>query len=394
MMKNHAPEPDPLARTKPLADPLRILTILAIAGGILSLLSLSILAVALHRTELFFQGVGSTCAVWGLAILIAPGGKPNAIYLRAFRMDEATAELRKALSAALGPDYRLAGIRPPRRRSSTAVRFFAPGLVALTYAGSRFMELEAGDDWMARLWKTYQSVHVVFIDVRYLTEHVHREIRMTLETLGPERCICIVSPKRPQAEWRTAIAEIAGPGIDPSAFHLIEVSDEALRQGTVVEKVKAIANRLPAGNPETTGRGRAFVLENVSRKELTNGRRIHIADVLGALVGIAILIGIGRVMAAGLAGGSLESIDQSVLGVAMFEAGLPLTAVIVTIIIGCVRNAQDRANRLNAAGHMEGAEAARASVSHALLLFGCVALMLVLNLLIQISALVDSVNGA
>lgn len=386
-------ETDPLATTRPLADPLRILTILAIGGGILCLLNLSILAIALQRADIFLQGLGGACAVWGMAILIAPGGKPNAIYLRAFRTDEWTFELRRELAAALGPQYRLAGIRPPRRRHSTLVRFVAPGLVALSYAGSHLMELEAGDDWMARLWKTYQSVRLVFIDVRSLTEHVHREIRMTLETMGPERCILIVSPKRSEAQWRTVISEIAGNGMDPSAFHLLEVSDESIRQGTVLEKVKALANQLPPGCPNATDRGRAFVVANVTPKELKNGRRVHPADVFGALAGIAILVEIGRIQFASMAGAGFGSLDPSVLNVAMCEAGLPLTAVVVAMIIGSVRNAQARANRLTAAGHVEGAQDVRKLISYALMLFGGAALTLLLSFAMQLSALLSSVNS-
>jgi len=59
----------------------------------------------------------------------------------------------------------LSGIRRRRRRRRCSF-VSRPGLVALRYAGSKFMELEAGDDWMARLWKTYQQTRIVFIDCR------------------------------------------------------------------------------------------------------------------------------------------------------------------------------------------------------------------------------------
>src|ERR1017187_6044913 len=176
-------ETDLLARTRRLADPLRVITIITAA---------------------------------------------NAIYLRAFRTDKSTAALRTRLAAVLGTDFRLSGIRPPKEKSSAFLRFLLPGIVAMRYAGSKFMELEAGDDWMARLWRTYQKTRLVFIDVREVTPHVHEEIEMTLQTVGPERCVFLISRDKPDAEWRLLLAEIIGPENDPTKLQLLDVSPDRL----------------------------------------------------------------------------------------------------------------------------------------------------------------------
>jgi hypothetical protein len=230
-------EPDPLSLTKPLADPGRLTArLMAGAGGVLVLLGV---VFAIMNTAL----VGPAAAISALAILAPaagllgvgllahPSGKPNAIYLRAFRTDRATTRLRVELAAILGPGYRLSGIRPPKKKTSLFFRFLVPGLVALRYAGSKFMELEAGDDWMARLWKTYQQTRLVFIDCRDLTTHVHLEIQMTLQTMGVERCLFIVDPHKPDEEWRRIIVAVAGPESQDVPFRLIHGDPESIRSG-------------------------------------------------------------------------------------------------------------------------------------------------------------------
>src|SRR5580700_7781078 len=253
-------EPDLLVHVKPLADPVRVITILMVVGSVIA----GIIASVLYEQQFGIYGVllGMPMAGVGIsyALLIGPIGRPNAIYLRAFRTDRSTAKLRAELAAVLGPGYRLSGIRTPEKKTSVFLRFLVPGLVALNYAGSKFMELEAGDDWMARLWKTYQTTRLVFIDVRDVTIHVHNEIQMTIATMGAERCISIVGPGRSTEQWRAAIAAIAGPEYETAQFHLLDASEERLRTRQMQADLKSIVATLPAGFPGQTDRGRRFVL--------------------------------------------------------------------------------------------------------------------------------------
>jgi hypothetical protein len=242
-------ESDLLAKTKPLADPLRIITILMVVAAV-------VIPVVSLPTSGIWTALRMSCSLLSFALLIAPSGKPNAIYLRAFRTDKSTAKLRAELAAILGPGFRLSGIRPPREKTSMFIRFLVPGLVAMRYAGSKVMELEAGDDWMARLWKTYQTTRLVLIDVRDVTVHVHQEIQMTLQTVGPSRCVFLIGQEKTQSEWRQLLAEIVGPETNPAQLQLLDVSPEHVSSRQMDSDLKDIVNRLPEGVPGELERGR------------------------------------------------------------------------------------------------------------------------------------------
>lgn len=287
---------DPLARIKPLSDPVRVITLLAAATAV-------IVGILAGVPFVFIFGiygalVGLAIALFGVsfAMLLGPAGKPNAVYLRAFRTDRATAKLRAELAAILGPGFRLSGIRPPRRKTSVFLRFLAPQLVALRYAGSKFMELEAGDDWMARLWRTYQTTRLVFVDVRDITIHVHREIQMTMATMGAERCIFVVDQTKSIEEWRAMITSIAGPQCDPSRLQLLDASGERIGTRQLQADLNALLDCLPAGEPGETDRGRQFVLENVSEDLLKKSQRISPMNLISAVVALAVSLGFGYVL--------------------------------------------------------------------------------------------------
>jgi len=273
---------DLLAETKPLSDSLRFFTrLLVVMAFVIPLFFL--IAAAQNGSGLFLGYLSVSCVLLATALLIAPAGKPNAIYLRAFRTDESTARLRARLGAALGRGYRLSGIRPPRKKTSTLVRFLMPYFAAMRYGGSKFMELEAGDDWMARLWKTYQETRLVFIDVRDVTPYVHQEIEMTLKTMGIWRCIFIIGPGKTRDEWRQTISAIAGPDTYLSQFKLLDASSPQLEAD-----LRALVKVLPEGFPAATERGRQYVLDHVSENELKKGLQTSPARFLATLVGCAL----------------------------------------------------------------------------------------------------------
>ncbi|HVN92192.1 MAG TPA: hypothetical protein VMT38_00775 [Terracidiphilus sp.] len=343
-MKEMPAEPDPLSLTKQLADPGRLIARLMIgAGGVLILVgvvfaltnaALAGPAAAISALAILAPATG----LLGVGLLALPSGKPNAIYLRAFRTDRATARLRLELAAILGPGYRLSGIRPPTRKTSLFLRFFVPGLVALRYAGSKFMELEAGDDWMARLWKTYQQTRVVFIDCRDLTTHVHLEIQMTLQTMGVERCLFIVDPQKSDEEWRRIIVSVAGPESQDVPFRLLHGDPESIRSGRTASELKASLDMLPEGVPGATGRGREFILAHVTEEQLKKSRRLSLTAVLGAGAGLVLAVCLGLLP---------RSIEIAVLG--------PLALLGLVIIAAAMLRAVARIARLARVGHRAAA---------------------------------------
>jgi type IV pilus assembly protein PilA len=361
-------EPDLLAHVKPLADPVRVMTVLIVAGAVLLAMAKTAILMAAAATHMHGENPATVssqtaatvhaanamavvsaidavaavgvlfalCVGWtliGWAILTGATGKPNAIFLRAFRTDQATAKLRAELAAALGPGFRLSGIRPPTKKTSMFLRFLAPSLVALRYAGSKFMELEAGDDWMARLWKTYQSTRLVFIDVRDVTVHVHLEIQMTLETMGIERCVFVVDSAKTGEQWRETIAAIAGPGEDRARLHLLDASPERIKGRKFHADLKAILAELPPGVPGASARGRKFILEHVTEEQLKMSQRTSPM--------VAICSGGGMLLSVGL-------------GLVPF-ALLPIAVVTQVLVIRAIFRAIGRIRRLARAGHRSAA---------------------------------------
>ncbi|MGB3630029.1 MAG: hypothetical protein WBA18_11055, partial [Terracidiphilus sp.] len=288
----HEPS-DPLARTKPLSDPVRTITLLMVAGAIIVGVVTAIFFVKAYGPFGAVLSLALTCCTVSFAMLLGPVGRPNAIYLRAFRTDRSTARLRAELGAILGPKFRLSGIRPPQRKTSLFLRFLVPGLVAMRYAGSKFMELEAGDDWMARLWKTYQTTRLVFIDLRDVTVHVHHEIQMTMATMGAERCIFVVDASKSADDWRETIAAIAGPQFDARTFKLLDASEERIRSWALAAELKVLLNSLPPGVPGETDRGRQFILEHVPENLLEQSRRVSVTNVLSGVLGLGLSLGFG-----------------------------------------------------------------------------------------------------
>ena len=128
-----------LYKIRPLTDPLRVLAALFVINAVL----LTIVGMATGRLSSF----GLACLSFGLGLLIAPTGKPNAIYLRAFRTDKSTADLRAKIAAILGSEFRLSGIRPPRKRTSVFMRFLSPNFFALRHAGSKFISRRGMTGW-------------------------------------------------------------------------------------------------------------------------------------------------------------------------------------------------------------------------------------------------------
>jgi hypothetical protein len=343
---------EPLSQIKPLADPLRIVTMVTVVSAGL----VAIFGVALSSG---WTGLGLACVLIGLALLIAPSGQPNAIYLRAFRTDKATAELRAEISAILGPDFRVAGIRPPRERTSTFLRFFLPGFFALNYAGSKFMELEAGDDWIARLWKTYHSARLVLIDVRDSTPYVHQECTLTLQTVGTSRSTFLVDQQKTEKEWRQLLEELLGTEWDSKELRLLDVSPERMRAHLLETDLKEIVQQLPAGAPGESEAGRQFVLEHVDEESLQRSELSPLAKVTAA--GAVVLSASLGALAIGM-----RLLDSLVVVFLLVILALGFYAWLV--VRGTIRSA-NRAVRLGRAGHGHAAGRAWFTLAVAVFLF-------------------------
>ncbi len=266
------------AQPRPLRDPLRGFRLFLGWGLLLQLAVLSVpLGELATSDEPFWM-------VWLLQMLLVlpvtafvwrvlPNRVTNAFYLRSFRNDRHTWPVRKAAQAALGRGFRLSGIRDPRRRWPPVLRILAFVIFVFRYSTPKFMNLEAGDDWKARLWRSLGDARCALIDLSDLTPFVEEEIHLSYRSLGPERVLFVGDPSRDRDAWKDLVARVLSlPDADRGAIQVVIWEDSAAGRRAFADGVKAFAAGLPAGTagprPEAFPLVRSAVLpEGAARAE-------------------------------------------------------------------------------------------------------------------------------
>ncbi len=229
------PPQDP--RRQSLEDPLlSIRRFLSRLGALVTVLAFLFLIAA------FLGSRGEPGKAWDAALLVAfsfvivgvpglwcgivvstvfiPRRETDAFYLRSFRNDPRSWPVRVAIQEALGRRFRLSGIRDPGRRAFTLTDWLGPAFLAMRYCTPKFMDLEAGEDWKARLWNSLQRGRCVFIDVSDLTAFVAEEIRLACECVGLRRVLFVGDGSRDEAGWKALLAEHLPAGADPAEVRL------------------------------------------------------------------------------------------------------------------------------------------------------------------------------
>lgn len=173
--------------------------------------------------------------------LVYPGGKPSAVWLRAFRSDAQTAKLRRQFEAVMGNRFRLVGIRPPKKRRSMWLQALLANFSGLSYAGSKYFEMEVGDDWLIRLAKSMEECKVAFLDLRDWTEALAQEVAVASVALGPQRIIFLIDDRQPKAKWLQLVHQHSR-GIDHQ--HAAFLSTDA-SETKIVSELRAILGKLP-----------------------------------------------------------------------------------------------------------------------------------------------------
>jgi type IV pilus assembly protein PilA len=235
------------------------------------------------------------------------------------------------------------------------MRFFLPGILGLRYAGSKFMELEAGDNWLARLWKTYQTARLAFVDLRDITPALQEEIAMTLLTLGPLRTVLVVDRQKTESQWRDLLKEILGVQTDVAQLQLLDVTEERIASGQLQSDLTDIVGKLPAGEADKGEPGRQFIVAHVGSDILAKS---------GMPLVSKILAGAGLLAAMSL--GALKGIGAEGLE---FGLAMALLVIVLILLLAGLFRAAARARRLGQAGHQQGAARAWAMLSLEVLLF-------------------------
>ena len=180
-----------------------------------------------------------------------------AFYLRSFHNDEESWPIRQVAQGALGRKFRLSGIRDPKRRWSRLQRIMAELVFVFRYSTPKYMNLEAGNDWKERLWRSLGYARCVLIDVCHLTDFVKEEIELCYHCVGIERILFIGNTSRGEEEWEALIGKtFYRLMIDVKTSINIAIWDDT-RKGrrTFRDTLRAFVKRLPSGNaglrPET-----------------------------------------------------------------------------------------------------------------------------------------------
>lgn len=153
--------------------------------------------------------------IWWRAF--APRRATDVFYLRSFRNDADTWPIRVEIQKALGRRRRLSGIRDPQRRAATVLEHYSPFFLAMKYCTPRYMDLEAGNDWKARLWYSLRTGELAILDLSVLTPFVKEEMQLAAAALGRDRLVFLgrtpqtVEEVRQLAASELGISSAAGP---------------------------------------------------------------------------------------------------------------------------------------------------------------------------------------
>lgn len=184
-------------------------------------------------------------------VFVLPRRITNALYLRSFRNDAQTGTLRSAAQAALGRSFRLSGIRDPRRRWPALIRHLFYLLFLIRYAQPKFMNLEAGNDWKVRLWRSLGDARCALIDITELTPFVCEEINLAIRCLGFQRVLFLGDRSRTVDEWRhLGWNAVTAPDGSAEQVQVAVWSDTDVGQAAFREQVRRFVDRLPAEPPE------------------------------------------------------------------------------------------------------------------------------------------------
>ncbi|WP_334119785.1 hypothetical protein [Limnobacter sp.] len=313
----HLFSPKPLPR--PLSDPLyslRTVVVFLIATQLLMGTCLLVLGIVQDHVELLIQAgvllIAPAFLIFVYALAL-PKQTTNIFYLRSFKKDASSYRIREMLEVVLGSGYRLSGIRDPRKR---VPHFLKPILLIpmmLAYAGSKFLSLEAQEDWKARLWRSLSQAKGVVLDLRDLTEFVIEEIELVLFCMSPDRILFIVQN---DGEFMQLKNRLAAKGIDVAPSSCVAIWDETLpsNEEQFSARCKTFCQQLPSHAAGLTLQATPLIAAFVKSTQALRLEKINACAQYA--VGIALLLAL-----------------TSISGVSNWFSEWPLLSVVLAILV-------------------------------------------------------------
>jgi len=185
--------------------------------------------------------------LWVLLVYLLPKKPADALFLRAFRKDADNWPLRKSVIAGLGPTFRPSGIRSPQRRWPAFMRGAWYLLFLIRYCSPRYMSLEAGDDWKARLWRSMSDARCSVLDFTDLTPYLLGELALAHCSMGRERLLLVADEKRIDPNWRANLVTVLGEYDAKSWSKVLLWSSETAKEIAFRTAVAEWAETIPPG---------------------------------------------------------------------------------------------------------------------------------------------------
>lgn len=292
---------------------------------------------------------------------LLPDRPTDVLYLRSFRTDIDTADIRTSLERAFGDGIRVSGIREPRRRWPAVLRFMSYLVFTFRYAHPRYMNLEAGSEWKGRLWRSLGEARGVVIDVADLTPAVAAEVRLCMRCVGLRRILFVGRDTAPTWEWRARITDqLDGTGLTEDV-HIAKWTSDAEGRSRFEKEVLEFANQLPSAPAGFAAEARQLAEQLPDQRFRESNRHLVIEIAVGLILGTAITAAVNLLWEAGGVGSAMAK---------------------VLFFVWCVVVSRQYAEFRRHCGSARRLRLARATILPVQVLAGVVALAVTINLLL------------
>lgn len=280
-----------------LADPLFSLRLPLIIVNVITLLIVIFVGIYIYpRNPAILGTLGITLTglffFFSVLVLAIPDKRTNAFYLRSFRKDSESKRIREHLEVLLGNKFRLSGIRDPKKRVSYVIRPLIIASMVLRYAGARYLNLEAGNDWKARLWVSLRDAKIIFLDLRDITEFVEEEVRLCISAVSLNRIVFIVDSESDITLLKESMAQSYNLSQSQKGqLNIVSWCDSDQDNSAFMSAVRDVIENLPQDGKSFYDSSFSLVADSVyTKKQLFSERFSNWSQIILGFVLLTLLV--------------------------------------------------------------------------------------------------------